>query len=104
MAEIAWLVPWYPTADEEFSGVLRREMGPGHVLEAVADLKTIARRQDNDDVLFLLGDGRVAIVHLTWRDGRETDGRWPATRIDPSLDEFVRTAMAEDHALFTEDE
>lgn len=100
---IEWLVPWYAVDGDGVEGQLRREMAPGHVLESETSLTTIARRQDNDDALFQLADGRVAVVHLTWSQKRERDAAWPLTRIYPSLEEFVRTRMVEDHAEF-EDE
>ena len=46
---------------------LLREVGVGHPLHGLP-VRTLARRQDCDDVLFAIEDGteRVAVVHLTW--------------------------------------
>ncbi len=59
---------------------LQRETPPGHVLHSVP-VVALARRMDNDDVLFRLDDGtaRVAVVHLTYASG--SDPRWPATEL-----------------------
>lgn len=55
----------------------------------------IGRRQDNDDILLALEDGRIARVHLTWSGGRE-HGPWPATRIFPDKKDFWERAMEQD--------
>lgn len=92
---VDWLAPWYEADESERAGLegqLSREIAPGHVLEA-QDVRLIARRNDTDDALFALSDGRVAEVHLTWRRTRETDPLWPGTAIFASLDEWVRNSM-----------
>ncbi|MGC2782013.1 MAG: hypothetical protein WA418_40915 [Bradyrhizobium sp.] len=63
---------------------LRAELRAEHPLFGLSAL-AIARRDDQDDVVFALDDGRVAEVHLTWRCSQETDPRWPQTTIYPSL-------------------
>jgi hypothetical protein len=60
-------------------------------------LGLIARRDDTDDALFLLEDGRVAEVHMTWRKSAEPDPRWPATAIFASLEDWARERMAPLH-------
>src|SRR5678815_2005737 len=69
--------PWYTPEDaSDLERELAAELAPGHVLAAVK-VKAIARRQDQDDVLFQLLDGsaRVAVVHLTYA-GRG-NSQWP---------------------------
>ena len=53
---------------------LRREVPTGHVLKGLRCL-AVARNVTCDEVAFVLDDGRVCIVHLTWRV--ERDPRWP---------------------------
>lgn len=101
-SDITWLHPWRPIdpipglADE-----IHLEMAPGHQLFAMP-VRAIARRGDNDDVLFLIegGSGRVAEVHLTWR--RETNPDWPSSGIFASLDRWAATAMIDDHLFVME--
>jgi len=95
---VEWLPPWKAT-DEALDVELRREVGRGHPLEgrrAVA----IARRMDQDGVLFWLPDrpGLVASVHLTWRGVRERDPRFPWTRIYDSVADWIEQEMRVDHA------
>ena len=93
---VEMLTPWYAVDDErQCSGIqaqLAREVGPQHRLFGIP-ARLIARRQDNDDCLFELPDGRVADVHLTWRQGQEEDPRWPSTAIYASIDEWVEQVM-----------
>src|SRR5262245_18239542 len=95
-----WLSPWYPVASPDIcaglEAQLRREISSRHVLHGQS-VHLIARRDDTDDALFALADGRVAEVHLTWKNGREEDPRWPATGIYPSLDQWARESMAPLH-------
>jgi hypothetical protein len=105
-APIEWLEPWYPVGEfgadraREMSGSLekqlRREICDRHVLYNES-ARLIARRADTDDALFALSGGRVAEVHLTWRQGTEPDPRWPATSIFASLDEWVVRSMVPLH-------
>ena len=75
---------------------LAREMPAGHALTGQA-VQAIGRREDNDDVLFLLDGGpRCAVVHLTWRKGREESPVWPATAVFPDADAFVRECLEVD--------
>jgi hypothetical protein len=79
--------PWEQVAaDNNLLAVLQTELGPGHILYG-KDLVAIARRGDNDDVLFELkgGEFRYAIVHLTWAGRPEPDPRWPGTRLSNDL-------------------
>lgn len=97
-----WLAPWDPVeAGEGLDDELRREVGPGHPLHRVAT-RTVARRQDRDDVLFALedGTGRVAVVHLTWTSSPPEEPPWPSTRLFPSLEAWAATDLVEDHREF----
>ncbi len=98
---ITWLEPWSPVERPEdrtaLEAELRLELSMAHPmfrLPAVA----LAKRQDQDDVLFGLDDGRVAEVHLTWRRNRENDARWPRTTIFESADAWIEDRMKRLHA------
>ncbi|MDQ0319018.1 hypothetical protein QO002_001156 [Pararhizobium capsulatum DSM 1112] len=99
-----WLEPWEhvrATMDEThllaWEAELVREVGPGHPLFQI-NATLIARRFDRDDALYLLADGRVAKVHLTWRQSQEPDPRWPETEIFGSLEIWEDVGLKRDHA------
>ena len=62
---LRFLKPWH-SAEVDLTGQLHKEIGEKHILYNKS-VKTIARRQDNDDVLFEVdgADFRYATVHLT---------------------------------------
>ena len=95
-----WLIPWHPVGSEdERRGLLdelQRELPPGHALAGIR-VTPIGRRQDCDDVLFSLEDGRVAVVHLTWSRKTEPAAEYPWTVVFDSLDRFVEDAMKPQH-------
>lgn len=97
---LQWLAPWYPIADADICAGLERqlavEVSPRHILYG-ALVRLIARREDTDDALFALDDGRVAEVHLTWKSSTEEDPRWPATALFASLDEWATDSMRSLH-------
>lgn len=55
--------------------VLERELSPAHVLRDRV-VAALARRDDCDDVVVRLDDGRLCVVHLTW--SVETNPRFPS--------------------------
>ena len=101
LRDLEWLDPWEPIAGSA-SGLeeeLTRELNPAHILferKAVA----VARRLDQDDVLFWLPDGpaTLAVVHLTWTGRRELSADWPSTVLYPTVAEWVEQGMRLDHA------
>jgi hypothetical protein len=97
-----WLTPWHPIPDsEDFTLELIREVIKGHPLFQVPT-KSIARRQDCDDVLFQIedGSGRVAVVHLTWSMKPEPSPNSPHSVFYDSLQNWAREAMSHDHDEF----
>ncbi|XUM21622.1 hypothetical protein ACRAVF_30785 [Bradyrhizobium oligotrophicum S58] len=82
---------WYLLTDDRlratFEAELARELAPGHAL-ATLPVRIIAKRDDCDDILVTLNDGRVAVVHLTWSGHREADTRCPTTAIYDSLEDW----------------
>lgn len=106
MTERAWLTPWYevesdPDTCRALEHQLMREVGPCHVLFGIM-ATLLARRQDNDDCLFFLADGRHALVHLTWRKDQEPDPTWPAAAIFDSLETWAKQVMQPDNAEWIE--
>jgi hypothetical protein len=78
------------------------EIGAGHPLSG-KKLTTLARRQDCDDVLFLINDGpEVAVVHLTWSSRRESRG-FPVAHLFSDLAEFMNSRMEADRIEFGDD-
>jgi hypothetical protein len=65
---------------------LQRELSAGHPLAGLAP-SAVARRDDRDDVLFDLHDGRYAVVHLTWSKASPPDPRWPTAIVFASYDD-----------------
>lgn len=82
---------WFALDDQTYATAigaeLRRELATNHVLFPIGTT-AVACRQDRDDVLYRLDDGRWAIVHLTWSGSQEQDPRWPKTEIYSTLEEL----------------
>lgn len=99
-----WLLPWQPIdREDERNGLfaeLQREVDSTHPLKGLA-ATAVARRQDNDDVLFILADGRLAVVHLTWR-GKQDRSPFPWTDLYATAEAFVQGRMTPDHREWTE--
>lgn len=98
MAEPQLLRPWH-WSDADLEVQFEREAHPDHMLFG-RKLKTIARRQDNDDVLFELLDAPkgYAVVHLTWAERRLASGTFPNTRIFTDWDEVIARVFVPDNA------
>jgi hypothetical protein len=80
--------PWYKT-DQDLKDQLKREVSKKHILYK-KDVKTIARRQDNDDVLFQITNltNTYALVHLTWSQKVQKDPNYPTTIIYNTIKEL----------------
>jgi hypothetical protein len=98
--ELEWLEPWerLEGSGENFVRVLQNEIPPDHILHDVP-VKAVAHRIDCDDVLFVTADPSkpLAWVHLTYRQSRETDPRWPSTAIFQSWQDWVEGCLIPDH-------
>ena len=90
------LKPWY-WSSMDLTEQLHKELSDVHILFAKS-LKTIARRQDNDDVLFQLENDyyKYAVVHLTWTQEKQTDRRWPATELYKDWDDLYKNRILVD--------
>jgi hypothetical protein len=91
------LLPWYFT-DLDLSIQLRIEISNEHVLFGKS-VKTIAKRQDNDDVLFELDDAdfKYAVVHLTWARKTQEGARCPITRLYKNWQEVYEDRIVVDN-------
>ena len=94
------LIPWHPIAPEQGVALeceLARELGPAHAIQG-RTAKAIAVRQDCDDVLFELDEGKsgYAVVHLTWIMKMETTPNYPSTELFPSLEAWRAQCMVPD--------
>jgi uncharacterized protein YneR len=96
------LLPWYFT-DLDLSVQLRRETNKNHILYGKS-VKTIARRQDNDDVLFELNDTdfQYAVVHLTWSQKTLEDSHFPTTRLYKNWVEIYEDRIVNDNTGWEE--
>jgi hypothetical protein len=98
-AMVALLEPWVTVEDDRARALeaeLAREVARDHALAAKA-VRAVAKRIDNDDVLFeVVGEG-YAVVHLTWARQREASPQWPTTRFYKSFDEWSEQGMKPDH-------
>jgi hypothetical protein len=103
---IVLLAPWVGFTEKQqeramlLSSRLRSDLPQGHLLSGL-DLMAVAARTDRDDVLFeVIGvEKPLALVHMTWR--KETDPRWPQTRLFRNWQQWIEEAMLPDHKDFT---
>lgn len=81
----AWDADWYgiedPAEAMALSRELEREVSGTHVL--FGHVWTAIGRRTRDDVLFLLENGTVAQVRLTWH--AESSPDWPAAKVYPDF-------------------
>jgi hypothetical protein len=90
--------PWH-WIEMDFETELYRELPHGHILKGKT-FKTIARRQDMDDFLFVIDncEFEYAIVHLTW--AKETNEKWPITSLYKSWKEVYEKRILPDSIKF----
>jgi putative acetyltransferase len=93
-----WPEPWQPISDEAIASSLLaellKEVGQAHCLFQQA-MKAVARREDDDDVLFLTSDPArpLAVVHLTWRGSPEPEPSCPGTTFFTDWKDWVADTM-----------
>jgi hypothetical protein len=82
---------WVSVEDSGQRSGLERELvaeiPSGHVL-AGKKARAIARRVDQDDVLFEVEGGGCAVVHLTWAGRQDQPRDWPRTTVFESLGDW----------------
>lgn len=96
MIAIEWFDPWEAigTLGESFTKELQKELSLGHPLYGFPAM-AIGHRIDCDDVLFLLGDNTLAVVHLTW-SGKQAHPGYPRSELYSSVAAFVENRMRPD--------
>ncbi len=85
-----WPIGWSEVVDVgermRVETEMTREMPKGHQLFQQG-LRLLGRSHEEDVFLFELGEGRVARVHLTWK--QEVDPAWPLTRIYSTFNDWT---------------
>jgi hypothetical protein len=81
---------------------LKLEVSESHVLYN-QPVTVLARRLDCDDILFKLENpkSQFAVVHLTGIRKRETNPKFPRTKIYDSFEDFVKNRMQPDALEFS---
>ena len=96
--DFQYRVPWHRT-DRSLHDELRREASRQHPLYGVT-ARAVARRQDNDDVLFELfgsdAPAEFAVVHLTWSGHPDQFPGFPGTELYPTFAQWVADCMTPD--------
>lgn len=94
---IHYLKPWHLNSTD-LTDQLHKEINKKHILYNKV-VKTIARRQDNDDVLFEVdnGDFKYAVVHMTWTQKASEDPRYPRTETFKNWQEVYENRIIKDH-------
>lgn len=92
-----FLKPWHPV-DVDLNVQLRKEIHKDHILYG-KPVKTVARRQDNDDVLFEVSnaDFKFALVHLTWAQKSLDNPKYPRTETYKNWQEVYSKRIIIDH-------
>lgn len=81
--ELIFYPPWTKIESGDFlENEIKKELSKNHILFG-KELKPIAKREDNDDVLFKIGQQEMAVVHLTWSGKNEGNSEFPKTSIFP---------------------
>jgi hypothetical protein len=103
--DFVWLKPWEPLkhSTEALVRELQQELSDQHVLHGVL-VMALARRVDQDDVLFATADPckPLAVVHLTWKGSTETDPRWPHTTLYLGWKDWIERRFRVDHREHSE--
>lgn len=94
---IHYLKPWHAD-DIDLSVQLHIEINKKHILHGKL-LKTIARRQDNDDVLFEVDNAefKYALVHLTWAQKTSEDPKYPRAETYKDWQDVYENRIIKDH-------
>lgn len=94
---IHFLKPWNPD-DTDLTAQLQREINKEHILYGKA-VKTVARRQDNDDVLFEVEGAafKYAMVHLTWAQKTSDNAMYPRTETYKNWQDVYENRIIIDH-------
>ena len=104
--ELKFLDPYWSVIEMEEKNIqalmneLKLELPDDHLLRH-QNIELIARKTNNDDIVLELEDERIAVVHLTWKSRKETNG-YPITRIYKDKVEFWNNEMKQEILEFKE--
>ncbi|WP_025665359.1 hypothetical protein [Aquimarina megaterium] len=104
--ELKFLEPYWDVVEmeekniQELMNELKLELSDDHLLRN-ENAELIARKTNNDDIVLELEDERIAVVHLTWKSKKETNG-YPITRIYKDKVDFWNKEMKQDILEFKE--
>ncbi|WP_162087157.1 hypothetical protein [Chryseobacterium aquaeductus] len=90
--------PWYFT-DQDLSQQLQIELHNDHILKGENTI-TVACRQDNDDVLFEMDNGKYSVVHLTWQNHPHKNTAFPITKIYSDWQSVIENRILPDAKEF----
>ena len=95
--------PWISESSRTYLEELNKEVSEDHLLYGVA-LNVVARRIDKDEILFQFKENsnKYVQVHLTWKQDKEIDPKWPISRVFNSYDEWVTEVMLLDKKEYEE--
>lgn len=94
-----FLEPWIMNESQELVRELEKEVNRSHILFGI-NLRTVARRIDQDDVLYqIVNDpGKYVEVHLTW--AKNESELWPRAKIYNTFDEWIINRMNPNNAAY----
>ncbi len=98
--ELKFLDPYHDAIEMEEESIkalineLKLELSDKHILSG-ENIELIARKMHNDDIILELEDKRIAVVHLTWKSKKESEG-YPITRIYKDKVDFWNKEMKQD--------
>ncbi|WP_199912809.1 hypothetical protein [Aquimarina aquimarini] len=104
--ELKFIEPYWGAIEMEEKSIqklmdeLELELPDDHLL-LNENSELIARKTNNDDIVLELEDGRIAVVHLTWKSKKETN-EYPITRIYRDKVDFWYKEMKKDILEFNE--
>ena len=98
--DVEWLEPWSAVVDDamraQLESELAKEVGRGHLLFQ-RSAKALARRYDQDDVLYAVGSpSQLAVVHLSYA-AKPDQPPWPSTMVFDNMTAFIEERMKRDH-------
>jgi hypothetical protein len=98
--DVEWLEPWSAVVDDgtraDLEDELAKEVAPGHLLFK-RPARALARRHDQDDVLYAVGNpSQLAVVHLSYAT-KPDNPPWPSTAVFKDVTAFIEGRMKLDH-------
>jgi hypothetical protein len=89
---VIFLEPWVAAESSNWlEAQLKSELSKNHVLQNL-EWTVIARRYDQDDILLQIKDeSRVAEIHLTWGNKSDIHSQFSGTVFYSSFEEWLKT-------------